>query len=81
VSQRYGSGYSHHQPEMVRKPLISTVLLLLYDFLSVKNSVNVPLEGQQRKDQDPDSLSEVRILGSGSVPKCHGSGAQVKIKT
>jgi hypothetical protein len=26
VSQRYGSGSSHHQAKIVRKPLISTVL-------------------------------------------------------
>ena len=48
VSQKYrsgsglGTGSSHNQAKIVRKPLISTVLLLLYDFLSVKNDVNIP---------------------------------------
>ncbi len=59
------SGSSHHQAKIVRKPLISTVLRLLYDFLSVKNDVNVlsnsikqtklflVLRSQQNPDPDP----------------------------
>jgi hypothetical protein len=52
VSQRYGSdsgfgfrsrsGSFHHQIK-IRKTLISSLLRLLYDFLSLKNDVNVPL--------------------------------------
>jgi hypothetical protein len=34
VSQSYGSGSFYHQAKTVRKTLISTVFLLLYDFLS-----------------------------------------------
>jgi hypothetical protein len=41
VSQRYGSGSFYHQAKIVRKTLISTFLLLLYDFLSLKKDVNV----------------------------------------
>ncbi len=34
-----------------------------------------------RKEQDPDSLHSLRIRGSGSVSKCHGSGTlQVRIR-
>jgi len=42
VSQMYGSGSFHHQAKIRRKPLISTVLWLIYDFLFVKNDVNKP---------------------------------------
>jgi hypothetical protein len=44
TSQRYGSGSGsfYHQAKIVRKTLIPTVLLLLLDFLSLKNDVNVP---------------------------------------
>jgi hypothetical protein len=44
VSQWYGSDTRsfHHQAYTVRKIYISTVLKLLYDFLSLKNDVNVP---------------------------------------
>ncbi len=40
ISQRSGSFY--HQAKIVRKTLISTVLWLLFDFLSLENDVNVP---------------------------------------
>jgi hypothetical protein len=33
VSQRYGTGSFHHQAKIVRKPFISTVLLLFYTYL------------------------------------------------
>ncbi len=38
----YGFGSFHQQVEKCGKTLISTVLWLLYDFLSLKNDVNVP---------------------------------------
>ncbi len=41
VSQRYVSGSFYHQAKIVKIPLIPTVLWLLYDFLSLKNDVNV----------------------------------------
>ncbi len=44
ISTRYrsgGSGSFDHQAKIVRKPMIPTVLWLLYDFLSLKNDVNV----------------------------------------
>jgi hypothetical protein len=40
--QRYGSGSFYHQAKTVRKTLIPTFLGLLFDFLSLKNDVNVP---------------------------------------
>jgi hypothetical protein len=44
ISQRHGSGsgsFYHQAKKVVRKTLIPTVLLLLFDF-SLKNYVNVP---------------------------------------
>jgi hypothetical protein len=56
VSQRYesgtGSGSFHHQEKIVRmerKTLIPSVLWLLYDFLSLKNYVNVPSKSNKHK--------------------------------
>jgi hypothetical protein len=40
---RSGSGSFHHQANIVRKTLILTVLWLLFDFLSSKNDVTVPV--------------------------------------
>jgi hypothetical protein len=62
---------------------------LLYDFLSVKNDVNVPSKHKSERKNcffcilkvtDQKSRicqSKVQIRGSGSVPKCHGSGTLV----
>jgi hypothetical protein len=51
VSHKYGSGSGsfHHQAKIVRKTLISTVLSLFYDFLSVKNDVNVASKSKKQK--------------------------------
>ncbi len=48
ISQRYGSrsGSLYHQVKTVRKTLISTVLWLLLNFLSLENDVNVPCNKQ-----------------------------------
>ncbi len=40
---------SYHQAIIARKPLISTILWLLYDFLSVNNDVNVPSKSNKQK--------------------------------
>ncbi len=62
ISQRYGSGSgsgSYHQAKKVRKPLSTTVMWIL-DFLSLKNDVNLPSKSNtqknfyKRKYQDPD---------------------------
>jgi hypothetical protein len=76
ISQRYGSGSFYRQAKIGRKSLISSALWLLFDFLSLKNDVNVPsksnkqknlyfkfdffwhLEGQWRKQQDPQNVME-----------------------
>jgi hypothetical protein len=52
ISQRYGygSGSFYHQTKIVRKPLLPTVLSLLYDFLSLKNEVNVPSKSNMQKN-------------------------------
>ncbi len=45
-----GSGSFYHQAKIVRKTLIRpTVLLLLFDFLSLKNYVNVPVKSNKKK--------------------------------
>ncbi len=70
ISQRYryGSGSFYNQAKIVRKTEIPTVLWLLFNFLSLKNDINVPsksnklkklafclhFEGRWRKQQDPD---------------------------
>ncbi len=46
---RSGSRSSHHQAKTLRKPLISTLLWLLYEFLSVKNDVNVASKSNKQK--------------------------------
>ncbi len=52
--QRYGSGsgsgFFYHQAKLVRKPLISTVLWLLLNFLSLKNDVNVLSKSNEQKN-------------------------------
>jgi hypothetical protein len=42
ISQKYGSRSFYHLVKIVRKALIYNVLCLLFDFLSLKNDVNVP---------------------------------------
>jgi hypothetical protein len=49
TSQRYGSGSFYHQAKIERKTLFPTVLLLLLDFLSLKNDVNLPSKVISRK--------------------------------
>jgi hypothetical protein len=53
VSARYGSNsgsdYFYHQEKIVRKTLIPTVFSLLYDFLSLKNDVNVASKSKKQK--------------------------------
>jgi hypothetical protein len=91
VSHKYGSGSGsgsfHHQANIVRKTLMSTFEWLLYDFLSLKKNVNVPMFRIRRirmflalPDPHPDPLvrgtdPSIRIA-SGSVPKCHGSATR-----
>jgi hypothetical protein len=50
ISQSYGSGSFSHKAKKVRKTLIPTVLLLLFEFLSLKNYVNVPSKSNKQKN-------------------------------
>jgi hypothetical protein len=68
----------------VRKTLIPIVLRLLYDFLSLKNDVNVALKSNKQKKtcRSPMKIAESRAgsgveYGSGSVPICHGSATML----
>jgi hypothetical protein len=49
TSQRYGSGSFYHHAKIVRKTLIPTILLIFFDFLSLKNDVNVPSKSNKQK--------------------------------
>ena len=55
TSQRYGSGsFSgsgsfYHHAKIVRKTLIPTIFLLFFDFLSLKNDVNVASKSNKQK--------------------------------
>ncbi len=87
VNHKYGpgSGSFLHQTKIVRKTLISTILWLIYDFLSLKNDVNVPVFRIRiwiririfLSIRIRISYSEVWIRASGSVPICHGSATLV----
>ncbi len=75
-----GSGSFYYEAKIVRKTLISTVLWLLYYFLSLKNDVKSKkkLFVDVLKVTDENSRirihqSEVWSCGSGSIPKFHGS--------
>ncbi len=54
ISERHGagsvSGSFYHLAKIVRKTLIPTVLLLLFDFLSFKNDANVPSKSNKQKN-------------------------------
>jgi hypothetical protein len=76
-STRVGS--FHHQAKIVRKPLISTVFWLLYDFLFVKNGVNVTsTSNKQKKNRNKNNFvlaswrSLTKWAGSGSVSQRYG---------
>ncbi len=49
-SQRHGSGSFFHQAKIKRKTLIPSVCLLLFDFLFLKNDVNVPSKSIKQKN-------------------------------
>ncbi len=57
ISQRYGSGFGsgsgsgsfYHHAKIVRKTLIPTIFVTFFDFLSLKNDVNVPGKSNKQK--------------------------------
>ncbi len=73
ICQRHGSGSFYHQAKIVRKTSIPTVLRLLFDFLSLKNDVNVPSKSNKQKNFFKISFllaswrSMTKIAGSGSI--------------
>ncbi len=50
ISHKYGFGSFYHPAKTVRNTLIPTVFLLLFDFLSLKNHVNVPWKSNKQKN-------------------------------
>ncbi len=82
TTQMYGSGSFYHYAKIVRKILIPSVLWLLFNFLSFRNYVNVPLKSNKQKNfklhQNICFLlaswrSMTKIAGSGSISQRHGS--------
>ncbi len=86
ISQKYwsGSGSYYHQAKIVRKTLIPNALWPLFDFLSLKNEINVPLKNKKQKNLKkfcccllPSWRSLTKIAGSGSasgsISQRHGS--------
>jgi hypothetical protein len=74
-----GSRSFYHQAKIVRKTLIPTVLWLFFDFLCLKNDVNVPSKRNKQKHFFKISFlleswkSMTKIAGSGSISQRHGS--------
>ncbi len=78
-----GSGSFYYQAKIVRKTLIPTDLWLLFDFISLKNDVNVPSKSNQQENFFSISFllaswrSMTKIAGSGSgsgsISQKHGS--------
>ncbi len=85
VSQKYASGSFFHLAKIVRKTLIPTVLWLLFDFLSLKNDVNIPSKSISRKTRIKISfllaswmpVTKIAGAGSGSVPKIRNTGRKM----
>ncbi len=63
----------HKQAKKLRKTLISTVLWLLYDFLSLKNDVNVP--SKRNKHKNLEKKNYFLLASWRSLMKRAGSGA------
>jgi hypothetical protein len=61
ISTRYGSGSFCHQAKIVRKPLIRTVFWLLYDYLPLKNYVNVASKSKNQKKNQGKNHKNSRI--------------------
>jgi hypothetical protein len=66
ISQRYGSGSFYHQAKILIKTLIP------YDFLYLKNDVNVPSWRSMTNIAGSRAGSISQRRGSGSLPKWHG---------
>jgi hypothetical protein len=81
-----GSGFFNQQAKKVRKTLIFTILMLLYDFLSIKTDINVPSISKKQKTLEKniffvgflsaiEGKSRIRIR----IRKCHGSTTKTKL--
>jgi hypothetical protein len=70
-----GSGFFYHQAKLVKKTLILTVLRLLYDFLSLKNDINVASKNKNQKN-----LGE-KIFLPDPDPLVRGTAPRIRIRT
>ncbi len=79
-----GSGSFYHSSKIVRQTLIPTVLWLLYDFLYLKNDINVPSKSNKQKKLNYFLLkswrSLTKIAGSGSI-SFRGIDPRIRIRT
>jgi hypothetical protein len=79
VFQAQESGSFYPQAKIVRKTLIPTVSLLVFDFLSLKNYVNTPSKSNKQKKLFLKLVFVVLLMvndenigGSGSISQMHG---------
>ncbi len=96
ISQRHGSGTGsgsesfYHHANIARKTLIPTFMLLLFDFLPLKNDVNVPSKRNQQKNfllnlifvgllKVNDENGRIRIRIRGSISQRHGWDPQTAV--
>ncbi len=81
ISTRYGSGSGsfYHQARIVRKILIPTVLWHFYDFLSLKNDVNV--DSKSNKPKNWENFFLVAILKVTDENSRIGSRIRIRNRT
>jgi hypothetical protein len=81
ISQRYGYGSFYHQAKIVSKPLIPTVLSLLFDFLSFKNDENEPSKRKQQENLFSIDIFKINDENSRIRIRIHNSEAWIRIRT
>ncbi len=77
----------YHQAKKARKPFIPTILWLLYDFLSLKNDVNVSSKSNKQKNLEEKNCfllaslrSMTKIAGSGAESIVRGTDPRIRTK-
>ncbi len=83
LGQRYGSVSFYHQAKIVRKTSFPTALWLLFDFLYLKNDVNVPSKSNKQKNffisfllaswRSTTKIARSRSASTGYISHRHGT--------
>ncbi len=60
----------YHKAKIVRKTLIPAVLLLLYDYLSLKSDVNVPAKSNNKKLSTKNCVAVLNVTDENSRIRC-----------